>query len=208
MNDALMLTCSGREYALSGPKSLIANPPRIEDIAHHLAQINRFTGACFRPYSVAEHSLLVERIGAARGAAPGLRMALLMHDAHEAYTSDLASPAKVSVGLGWNSFEAAHAANVRHFFGLRTAFAAYRKEITACDLIALATERRDLMPFDPEQNAPWPLLDTPGAEVRPISDRLNPEDPPMGWRAMRDAFLHRYLQLRELVSADTAEEAA
>jgi uncharacterized protein len=105
MNDTFMLTASGTEYALVGSRSIIANPPRIEDIAHHLAQINRFTGACFRPYSVAEHSLLVERIGASRGASPGLRMALLMHDAHEAYTTDLASPAKRAVGLGWNGFE-------------------------------------------------------------------------------------------------------
>lgn len=29
------------------------------DIAHHLARLDRFAGACSRPYSVAEHSLLV-----------------------------------------------------------------------------------------------------------------------------------------------------
>jgi uncharacterized protein len=97
---------------------------------------------------------------------------------------------------------------VRHFFGLRTAFAAYRKDITACDLIALATERRDLMPYDPQQNSPWPVLDTPGAEVTPAAERLDPDEPPMEWRDMRAAFLHKYLQLRELVSATIQPRAA
>lgn len=205
---AFMLTASGAEYYLCGPASLIENPPRLADIAHHLAQINRFTGACSRPYSVAEHSLLTERIAAARGAGPGLRMAMLMHDAHEAYTSDLASPSKIAVGLGWTGFEAQHANNVRHFFGLRTAFAGFRGEIRRCDLIALATERRDLMPFDPATNAPWPVLDTPGAEVQPFDERLDPDEPTLAWRAMRDAFIHKYLMLRELVNAAAKQASA
>lgn len=194
-----MLTASGREYQLAGPCAILNNPPNLQDIAHHLSQINRYTGACFRPYSVAEHSLLVERIGVARGASPGLRMALLMHDAHEAYTTDMSSPAKEAIGIAWRSFESVHATNVRHYFGLRTAFAAWSKEITRCDQIALATERRDLMPYDPVENEPWPVLDTRGAEVLPAQERLNPDDAPTDWRGMRADFISKYLQLRELV---------
>ena len=196
-----MLTATGQNYILSGPGVLLGNAPRIKDIAHHLAQINRFTGACSRPYSVAEHSLLVERIGAARGATPIVRLALLMHDGHEAFTTDLSSPAKHSVGAGWRAFEGMHALNIAHHFGLKTAFAAHRKEIIACDLIALATERRDLTPYDPEVHGPWPILDTPGSVIRPCAEVLDPNEPPLTWRAMRDAFINRYLLLRELVDA-------
>lgn len=199
MSAPWMLTASGQDYVLAGPNVMLGNPPQIKDVAHHLAQINRYTGACSRPYSVAEHSLLVERIGQQRGATPVLRLALLMHDAHEAYTSDMSSPAKVAIGLDWHEFEGNHALNLRHHFGLRTTFVAHRKEIDACDRIALATERRDLMPFDPMVNRAWPVLDTPGKEVLPWPERINPDEPLLPWRAMRDAFIHKYLLLRELM---------
>lgn len=199
-----MLTATGQNYVLSGPGVLLGNAPSLKDIAHHLAQINRFTGACSRPYSVAEHSMLVERIGAARGATPILRLALLMHDAHEAYVTDLSSPAKHSVGAGWRAFEGIHVLNIGHHFGLKTAFNAHRKEITVCDRIALATERRDLMPYDPQVHGPWPILDTPGAVVQPCAEDIDHDEPPLSWRAMRDAFIHRYLLLRELVDAQAA----
>jgi hypothetical protein len=195
-----MLTATGREYQLSGPCVLLGNAPDLKDIAHHLAQINRFTGACSRPYSVAEHSLLVERIGEQRGNSPTTRLALLMHDAHEAYTSDQSSPAKDALGMEWLCFENTHAANVRRHFGLSTAFASRRAEIRACDLIALATERRDLMPFDPEVHGAWPILDTPGREVHPADFAIDADEPPLVWRAMRDAFIHKYLLLRELAT--------
>lgn len=195
-----ILTASGSDYMLSGPCAMLGNPPMLQDIAHHLAQINRFTGAASRPYSVAEHSLLVERIGAARGASPMLRLALLMHDAHEAYTSDLSSPAKGALGSEWRNFETLHAFNVRKHFGLRTVIAARHAEITACDLIALATERRDLMAWGVGAGM-WPVLDTPGREVLPSEvENLDPDEPPLGWRALRDAFIDRYLTLRALAS--------
>jgi hypothetical protein len=201
--ETFMLTAGGREYLLAGPRAMLGNAPSIEDIAHHLAQINRYTGACSRPYSVAEHSLLVERIGAARGARTSLRLALLMHDAHEAYTQDLSTPAKHAVGAGWIGFEALHANNVRRHFGLRTAFAAHRGEIRACDLIALATERRDLTAYDAAVHHPWPILDTPGQEVRPSADeRLPRDEPPRSWRGMREAFITRYLELRGQLQAE------
>lgn len=206
---SLMLTATGREHFLGGPCAAIGNAPELEDIAHHLAQINRFTGAASRPYSVAEHSMLVERIGAERGASPILRLALLMHDAHEAYTNDLASPSKHAVGIAWTAFESVHAANVRHHFGLRTTFASRRAEIKACDLIALATERRDLTAWRPGDHRPWPVLDQPGAEILPHQARLDPNEPPFSWRMMRDMFISRYLALRALVDAtNTAQKVA
>lgn len=204
-HDAFMLTAGGREYNLSGQFILTENAPHLGDIAHHLALINRFTGATSRPYSVAEHSLLVERIGQARGASSLTRLALLMHDAHEAYTNDLASPAKVAVGLRWHGFESMHLTNVRHHFLLRTASAAARNEITSCDLIALATERRDLMPFDPARHRPWPILDTPGAQVLPCADEhLSATEAP-DWRDMRDGFIAKFHELQAQARSDARQ---
>lgn len=67
----------------------------IRDIAHALARVNRFNGHTSRPYSVAEHSILVmDIVRHLYGSDPHLEMAALMHDASEAYLSDISSPFK------------------------------------------------------------------------------------------------------------------
>lgn len=63
----------------------------IEDIAHHLSQQCRFSGACDRFYSVAEHSLRVARLVDAEH-----KLAALLHDGSESYIADLAKPVKES----------------------------------------------------------------------------------------------------------------
>lgn len=93
-----MLTSTGVEYHLAGPTALApcGRPVDIRDVAHHLAIVNQFNGATTRPYSVAEHSLLCCDIARHAGASVFVQMAALMHDAHEAYTNDLVSPAKLA----------------------------------------------------------------------------------------------------------------
>lgn len=61
----------------------------IVDIAHHLSQLCRYTGACRTFYSVAEHSVRVSHI-----VSPGSQLAALMHDSAEAYTNDMSRPMK------------------------------------------------------------------------------------------------------------------
>lgn len=66
----------------------------IFDIAHSLSMQCRYTGHCIRFYSVAEHCVLIHNALKAAGyEKPFLRWAL-MHDAAEAYISDLNPPTK------------------------------------------------------------------------------------------------------------------
>ena len=71
---------------------------RIEDIAHHLACINRYTGAAPEPFSVAQHSVLVslvaERCSSGDPIAREAALFGLLHDAAEAYLNDIARPVK------------------------------------------------------------------------------------------------------------------
>ena len=193
-----LLTSTGREHHLGACSALRpGNTPQIEEIAHALAQINRYTGHAMRPYSVAEHSLLVCEIVKGMGLDCHAQRAALMNDAHKAFTGDVTTPIKAALGVDWLAFENVHARMLRHAFHMQCAHVAYHQRIKEADLIALATERRDLMRFDPARNLPWPVLDTPGAQVHPLEAvALNsPERTAMSWRHHRDAFIDRYTHL-------------
>jgi len=200
MSGPWMITATGRDHFLSGAQSLL-NELDILDIAWHLAQENRYTGAAKRPYCVAEHSLLCADLARADGKSALVQLGCLMHDAHEAYTGDASSPVKRSVGVSWSRFEALQADLTRRWFHLTTVFTTHRDLIHHYDTVALATERRDLIRFDPARNRPW-FIDEPGAVVPPASFvnlnelwRLNAP-----WTHWRDAFLERFLQLQKEVA--------
>lgn len=61
----------------------------VEEIAHALSNICRFTGHVSEFYSVAQHSVLVSCLVPSK-----YKLAALFHDASEAYLGDVASPLK------------------------------------------------------------------------------------------------------------------
>lgn len=198
-----MITHSGRDHYLTADRDLLDPPPVIDDIAHALAQINRFTGHCSRPYSVAEHSLLCRHLAMMDGKPVSVQLACLMHDAHEAYTGDTSSPAKVAIGPGWAAFERRQAALVHRTFGLRAAFQAHDLLVRHYDLVALATERRDLTSYRPHLNQAWWILDRPGHYVPPASfvDLNAPQEATRTWTEWRDRFLAVFNELNAAMHA-------
>ena len=210
MTSPWIITADGTDQPIAGCQLLVTQRvPRIEVIAHSLAQINRFTGHATRPYSAAEHSLLVADILAARGFDHHAQRAGLMHDAHECLTGDVATPIKQALGVAWLAIENPLAALIRKHYGLTTAATAYRDAIKHADLTALATERRDLTQHQPGRNQPWPVIDEPGATVAPIgtADLNNPARAAMSWRHHRDAFIARYYRLDAKCSTSTTTTA-
>lgn len=95
-----------RDYILTytGKKFRPLNPDPadicIEDIAHALSNTCRYTGHTSVFYSVAEHSVLVaDRVLALATNHPfkeSIGLAGLLHDASEAYLTDIATPLKVT----------------------------------------------------------------------------------------------------------------
>ena len=97
--------------------------------------------------------------------------------------------------------------SVHAALGIRSAMVAHRSAIKRWDLIALATERRDLLNFDPATSAPWPILDTPGQEVQPIALNLNAEvRADMRWTHWVQAFMdvHETLTRKVRMTAGVA----
>ena len=97
---------SGRRLDLLNPSPLDIE---IEDIAHGLARVARWNGQTSgdHAFSVAQHSLLVERLCV--HFSPELdrrwRLAALLHDAAEYVIGDLISPFKAAIGIDYKAFE-------------------------------------------------------------------------------------------------------
>lgn len=183
-----IVTANGAEVDMRYPRASAITLP---DVAHHLAQINRFNGAACRPYSVAEHSLLVCEIAEREFHLPVAgRLAALMHDAHEAYVGDVHSPAKAEIGDGWADLERRFERLVRSLFHLSEAFMDHSAEIKSADLIALATERAQLMPG---HTTPWPML----THINPVGwvDLMDRGRCSMDWNDWRSAFADKVDEL-------------
>ena len=109
---------SGRRLDLLDPSPLDVE---ISDIAHGLARVSRWNGQTFgdHPFSVAQHSLVVEDIFRRLGktTADECQMALL-HDAPEYVIGDMISPFKAVVGGGYKAVEKRLEAAIHLRFGL------------------------------------------------------------------------------------------
>lgn len=115
---------------------------RIEDIAHSLSNQCRFTGHTREFYSVAQHSVLVSYLCDPKDALWGL-----LHDASEAYLSDIASPIKQfsDMGSAYKEVERGLMTAIALAFQLPMSYTLSLSVGTA-DYKALRIEMRDLMP--------------------------------------------------------------
>jgi 5'-deoxynucleotidase YfbR-like HD superfamily hydrolase len=168
-------TFSGNRFYPLGPR---IDRVAIEDIAHGLAYQCRFNGQTREFYSVAQHSLVVASL-----VPPPLALAALLHDAAEAYLGDMVKPLKVLMPE-FADLEERVGALIADAFGVD--FSDYAP-IKRADLIALATEKRDLMPHSAER---WTYLDG----IAPLPERIVTMSP---WQA-KQSFLARFAELNAL----------
>jgi 5'-deoxynucleotidase YfbR-like HD superfamily hydrolase len=151
-------TYTGRRFDLVKPR---ADQVCIEDIAHHLANTNRFNGATREAYSVAQHSCHVADL-----LPPALKRVGLLHDAAEAYVGDWTRPLKIALrSIGgheaevWSDADELYLSIARvvgEHFGVDVA--TMPEAVKHADNVMLATERRDLMAASSE---PWAWLPEP-----------------------------------------------
>lgn len=190
-----IMTASGRAFYPLDPDPQQVHFP---DVAHHLAQRNRFAGACREPYSVAQHCVLasLQAEEDARILVPNLgdwdqhvlvfALSVLLHDGAEAYGPDICRPVKYSGAASeLVAIEQLIQRAVYQAAGLPPeeppSYLTARKLI---DRRLLRTEQRDLMPppapgEDRTDAAPypWPIV-------------------PWRWDVARDLWLDRFQTLR------------
>jgi hypothetical protein len=133
-------TYTGRAFDLLHPS---AGDVCIEDIAHSLAYQCRFNGHTKRFYSVAEHCIHISRFVPAEVAAWGL-----LHDADEAYVSDVPLPLKQFLSE-FKTIENRVARVIAERFGLTWPMPAVIKSF---DTRILMDERHHLLAVPPR---PW-----------------------------------------------------
>lgn len=147
----------------------------IVDIAHALSNICRYTGHCKSFYSVAQHSVLVSLVVPKEDALAGL-----LHDAAEAFVSDMAKPLKM-IMPEYQAMEQKIESALFRKFGLPETLP---DSVMKADRILLRTEQRDLMNAD---NHIWKYTEG----EKPLEAVITPMLPS---HAKRD-FLMRYEEI-------------
>jgi hypothetical protein len=150
-----ILTVTGKRFDLFESDADMIDP---RDISHSLANLCRFNGHTREFYSVAQHSFIVAELIPEEH-----KLAALLHDATEAYLGDMIRPLKQWMSA-YQDFEYLIWWRVCERFDIAP-------ELPDCihqaDMIALATERRDLMPTDP---AIWDCL----VGIEPMVETIRP----------------------------------
>jgi len=165
-----ILTHTGKKFHPLDPDPDLID---IEDIAHSLSLLCRFNGHSHQFYSVAEHSVRLSHVVPAEDALWGL-----LHDAGEAYFSDLPRPIKNQFPR-FRELEDALLEVIMERFELPAHMPASVKK---ADDILLITELRDVMPVSPVEIS---------MDVTPLNEIIAP------WSAgdAKRAFLSRFKDL-------------
>ncbi|MCG6111098.1 MAG: HD family hydrolase [Paracoccus sp.] len=185
---------SGRRLDLLDP-----TPVDIEigDIAHGLAFVARWNGQTHGdwPYSVAEHSVLVEHIfdRLNPGCEPRWRLAALLHDAPEYVIGDMISPVKAALGREYGAMDERLASAIHRRFGLpATLPVAIKRRIKAADRVSARLEAVTIAGFAAAEAVR--LFPVPEAQLLP--DLAITLRPPAETRA---AYLERFAMLMGLI---------
>lgn len=187
---------SGRYLDLALPDPALIG---IGDLAHHLAQCNRYAGACVRPFSVAEHTILVSRRLEGLGESWETCLLGLHHDNPEAFIHDITRPTKEMIGKLYRPIEDRLEKIIHGAIGLPAMAVEQAEAIKDADNWALAKEAHVLLPSEGKGWWCEGLYD-PDADDENTVDLAIP-DAEQSFVAVREAWKRRHRQLSRRVRA-------
>lgn len=162
-------TYTGKKIDFEAPQIDQIN---IADIAHGLSNVCRFSGQSSEFYSVAQHSLFV------MGQVPDeFKLQALLHDATEAYMSDVPSPIK-RLCPDYKHYELVLWSAIARKFKIS---AELDKSIKTADVRMLATERK----FVFNDNVLWGPMD----DIKPYDLKIEPWDQKYSEMLYLEAFV-------------------
>ena len=179
---------SGRRLDLAHPSPMDVE---IEDIAHGLARVARWNGQTKgeNAFSVAEHSVIVERICRKLDPTMSAKHSLmaLLHDSPEYVIGDMISPFKALLGEGYKDIEGRLQEAIHIRFGLPPVTPArLKKKIKKADLICAWFEATQLAGFDEIEANRFFVVPPEGVRLRLA---------PKSVTDAQDAFLARFREI-------------
>jgi len=184
-NSTWLQTVSGKQFIPLAPTvEMIC----IEDIAHGLSNLCRYSGQCREFYSVSQHSVMASHVittldGFLRLSTDERKMmqlVALLHDAPEAYIVDVPTMIKQHLPV-YKEIESNVMRTIAQKFNIDFALFSHPL-VHEADMTMLATEKRDLMGPEP---APW--IDMP----KPYGGHIFPMEP----KKAKQTFLDRFTEL-------------
>ena len=171
----------------------------VEDIAHGLAFVARWNGQTRGdwPYSVAEHSLLVEDAYRRQGGSdPRWQLAALLHDAPEYVIGDMISPFKAVIGESYKTVEARLQSAIHLRFSLPSITpASLARIVKQADKGAAYIEAVRVAGFDVDEADQF--FGRPKIGMRNIEALVAPMDSAHA----EDLFLQRFRELQDEMEA-------
>lgn len=182
-----IVTFTGKPFYFNTPEKSEID---IEDIAHALSNNSRFCGHTVKRYSVAEHSILVEELVSRITDEPITRLMALLHDASEAYLSDMATPIKRKIDL-YGELEDRIQNEIYWRFGIKVSDILVDKDIVkAADNLAFINEVQQLMGNNPLfKLQDIELPDTKKVTIRCLSEKH-----------CKQLFINKYNYLKHLLN--------
>lgn len=177
-------TVSGIHFEFLDPKP---EQIKVADIAHALSMNCRFVGQCRKFYSVAEHSWHVARL--LEGTPLEVQMAGLLHDASEAYITDVASPVKQYMPE-YQKMEDGIMSAIAEKYGFEYPL---HPAVKRADRVMLATEAHHLLPSRGESWDMWKY------EKRLVLDAYKPIG--MQPETAQQVFLDKFFELATAIRA-------
>jgi 5'-deoxynucleotidase YfbR-like HD superfamily hydrolase len=141
MTRSVILTHSGR---LVGPGE---GHPSLHDIARGLSLQPRFGGQTDESWSVLEHSMFCAELADSIYGERTFRLAMLLHDAHEAITGDVPTPLKTP---DFRAMQDALDERIMdaYFPGGYAAYRERKAQVAYVDRRAMQAEAQELLPHD------------------------------------------------------------